>query len=403
MASRAMAAHKKRQERIMRLKTSLLTLFAALILTAGGAGAATAGVIDTTPSWKLDGSSFTSPTFGNGSSTPSPTNLGDTATYGEVVTASGNVLKNFTFYMEQNNFLFEGYVYAWDGLKATGPRLWQSGAMHTMSSTAPQAVTFSPGITVESGSQYVLFASVSEHYTSNGGGGGQWEFEWNAGTPSDYFVFDNNEGDPSLWTTATWDSLSTIKSYNGVPYGTKDTLSFKAEFDVDDTSSGSVPLSVGWNLISLPAEPVSPAITSVLSDLQGLYQVVWAYPDQTWQVFDPNDAAGSTLTAMHAGIGYWIKMTAKKTLSLSGAAPSSPLLLLQGWNLVGYKGGTLCNPVPSAVSPLSLSSNFLLSWGYPSQGWQFYDPNNSSSGLATLCPGAGYWVEVNQAATFSWP
>ena len=73
----------------MRLKTSLLTLFAALILTAGGAGAATAGVIDTTPSWKLDGSSFTSPTFGNGSSTPSPTNLGDTATYGEVVAKYG--------------------------------------------------------------------------------------------------------------------------------------------------------------------------------------------------------------------------------------------------------------------------------------------------------------------------
>ncbi len=381
----------------MRLKASLLMLFTALILLAGGAGAARAGVIDNTSSW--DGSSYIL-AFGNGPSTPSPGNPGDSATIGEVVTASGNKLKNFTFYMEQLSFTFEGYVYAWDGLKATGPMLWRSGPMQTTSAGAPQPITFSPGITVGSGSQYVLFASVSNDYTGNSSdGGGQWEIERNAGTSSAYFVFDNNGGDPSLWTTATWDSLSS--SPNHAAYGTKDTLAFKAEFDADNSLSGPIPLSIGWNLISLPVEPANSAMTSLLSGIQGAYQVVWAYQNQAWQVFDPNDAAGSTLTAMHAGNGYWIKMAAKRTLSLSGTTPSPVLSLLEGWNLVGYKGGTSCGSASSALVPLS--SSFLLSWGYPLQAWQFYDPLNLPGTLTQFCPGAGYWIELNKAATFSWP
>jgi C1A family cysteine protease len=163
----------------------------------------------------------------------------------------------------------------------------------------------------------------------------------------------------------------------------------------------ATPLSPGWNLISLPAQPFNTAIASVLSGVKGAYEAVWAYPNQTWKVYDPNDTAGSTLTTMQVGNGYWIKMTSAKTLSVSGFAPSSSLPLLSGWNLVGYNG-TSC--VAPSTAFFSISANLQVSWGYPSQVWQFYDPNDTQdSALNYLCPGAGYWINVNQAGTWSTP
>ena len=158
--------------------------------------------------------------------------------------------------------------------------------------------------------------------------------------------------------------------------------------------SATLSLSPGWNLVSLPLQPANTAIASVLSGIKGAYEVVWAYPNQTWKVYDPNDAAGSTLTTMQAGMGYWIKMTSAKTLSVSGSAPSSSLPLLSGWNLVGYNG-TSCAAPSTALSSISWQASLQVSWGYPGQVWQFYDPNRllQDSTLTQLCPGAGYWIK----------
>ena len=114
-------------------------------------------------------------------------------------------------------------------------------------------------------------------------------------------------------------------------------------------------LSTGWNLISLPVQPANAAIASVLSGIKGALDVVWAYPNQTWKVYDPNDTAGSTLTTMQAGTGYWIKMTSAKTLSVSGSALSPSVQLSAGWNLVGYNG-TSCTGASAALSPTSFGS-----------------------------------------------
>ena len=166
-------------------------------------------------------------------------------------------------------------------------------------------------------------------------------------------------------------------------------------------STSAISLVQGWNLVSLPLEPANASIASVLSGINGAYEAVWAYPNQTWKVYDPKDSGGSTLTNMQAGNGYWIKMTSAKTLSVTGSAASSSPPLLYGWNLVGYNG-TSCVAPSSAFSSISSSLQLLVSWGYPGQVWQFYDPNDAQdSTLNQLCPGAGYWINVCQAGT--WP
>ena len=158
------------------------------------------------------------------------------------------------------------------------------------------------------------------------------------------------------------------------------------------TTPVALSLSSGWNLVALPLQPPNSAITSVLSGIAGTYEVVWAYPNQKWQVYDPNDAGGSTLATMQTGMGYWIKMTSAKTLSVSGSVPSSsPLSLSSGWNLVGYNG-TSCTTDPTDLTAalFSIYQNLQVLWGYPSpsKGWQFYDPGNSGTNTLTqLCQG----------------
>lgn len=146
-------------------------------------------------------------------------------------------------------------------------------------------------------------------------------------------------------------------------------------------------------------QPTDDAINNVLSGISGCYQIVWAYTGQSWKVYDPADREGSTLNTMDAGQGYWVKMNAAKALSFSGSAPSSSLSLLQGWNLVGYAGAR-CNDTLSALFPIS--SNISLCWGYQTQAWEMYDPNDAQrSTLTQFCPGQGYWLKVNQAGTWS--
>ena len=167
------------------------------------------------------------------------------------------------------------------------------------------------------------------------------------------------------------------------------------------TNPGAYALSSGWNLISLPLQPVNTAIASVLSGIAGSYQAVWAYSNGAWQVYDPSDVQGSTLTTMQAGYGYWIKMTAAHTLSVSGAAPSpSSISLSQGWNLAGYNT-TSCAAASTALS--SISSVLDAAWGYLPQGWQLYAPAGQSNTLGQICPGWGYWIDVSGAGTWTMP
>ncbi len=165
----------------------------------------------------------------------------------------------------------------------------------------------------------------------------------------------------------------------------------------------SISLLPGWNLVSLPLRPADTAIASVLSGIQGAYEVVWAYPaDGAWKVYDPNDSAGSTLTTMQAGVGYWIKTAAKNKLYVSGSTPSSSIQLGSGWNLVGYDGA-LCAAPSTAFSGLP-PGDLQTVWGYPSQGWESYDPTNGAQpSTFKLCPGAGYWIYVNSAETWTPP
>ncbi len=126
-----------------------------LILTVG-TWAPAATTIDTTP-WD---------------STVFPLGEPTTATYGQTITAPlhDNVLTSFFFFLDDSPIrpgftAFEAFVYAWDGIKATGPALFTSPPMSTTNNAGNDGFeTFkidTGKLSLEPGRTYVLFFTTA--------------------------------------------------------------------------------------------------------------------------------------------------------------------------------------------------------------------------------------------------
>jgi len=176
--------------------------------------------IDTTGAW----SGATIAPFSNG--------LG-TQTFGQVITTPQfeTSLESFTFFFNDRNVTpylgpvnFGGYVMAWDGTKATGPILFDSGLIVStnnhgtgLTSGQDRAADYerfdfnTGGIRFSAGSQIVAFISTSNFYD---GSLRQADVPWipsglhNESTPKaypdGYAVWQNNGADFSSLTTQTW-------------------------------------------------------------------------------------------------------------------------------------------------------------------------------------------------------
>ncbi|WP_017653569.1 PEP-CTERM sorting domain-containing protein [Fortiea contorta] len=183
----------------------------AALMTLGTVSTVQAATIDTTPSW-------------NGSTEISSFGEPDTATYGQTFTVgTDNIINSFTFYLKNNPGVdFAGYIAAWDGTKAQGPILYNSGVRSTGAGGGFQEFAFNTGgIALTSGAQYVAFLSASNFFDGNFatttlGYLGQDVY------PGGGFVFLNNGSDFSQLTTTAWQTF--------IGDGVDDTA-FKASFN----------------------------------------------------------------------------------------------------------------------------------------------------------------------------
>ena len=93
----------------------------------------------------------------------------------------------------------------------------------------------------------------------------------------------------------------------------------------DTLAMGGLPLALtqidlvsGWNLIGYPSTD-SQDIGDALSQIDGNYEIVWAYNSSNtqdpWKRYMPG-GVGNDLDEMKPGCGYWIKMTQADTLTI---------------------------------------------------------------------------------------
>ncbi len=159
-----------------------------------------------------------------------------------------------------------------------------------------------------------------------------------------------------------------------------------------------IPLSTGWNLISLPLIPSDNKITSIGATVTS----VWAYDamHSSWKFYMPGKS--STLTQMTDGNGYWILMTHPDVLYVDGniiepgAAPPSYSLTV-GWNLIGFK------PQPKVANETVGSYLSSIAGSYDKNNVWTYDNQNGTWIRATdvtwLRPSQAMWVLMTSPAT----
>ena len=175
------------------------------------------------------------------------------------------------------------------------------------------------------------------------------------------------------------------------------------------TSTQSIALIPGWNLISFNVHPEDTTTTTVLSSIDGNYDLVYAWDatsiSDNWLMYDPAMPFGNTLEHLDETMGLWIHMTVADTLEVTGLVPVETTINLHtGWNLVAYPS-EVTRPLPEALSENGAGTDFSLVYAYHASDpspWKMYDPAMPfGNDLTDLEPGWGYWIWVNADCAWS--
>ncbi len=180
----------------------------------------------------------------------------------------------------------------------------------------------------------------------------------------------------------------------------------------------SIPLNIGWNLVSIPEEPTDsdpatvddtdPAV--VLSSVAGNYTQVYAYDGcdaaDPWKIYDP--AAGpadNDLTVIDHKIGFWIEMTSADTLDVTSIPPTDPAMqLCQGWNLIGYP---MDRTLPVAGVLSGIEGKYERVFGHElldvADPWEVFDVGVPvwANDAEVMEPGQGYWLLASEDTTLT--
>jgi len=172
----------------------------------------------------------------------------------------------------------------------------------------------------------------------------------------------------------------------------------------------SVSLTPGWNLVSFNVIVANPAITQVLSSIEGNYSLVYAWNAQTqqWHKYDPAAPPyANDLTELNHRQGFWIRMTTSSTLNVVGDLPTTTdIPLYAGWNLVGYPSSVSRN-LPGVLQDHGGGQDFSLVYAYHADDvadlWKLWDRSapSWSNDLTALSPGWGYWIRASANHTWT--
>jgi len=178
----------------------------------------------------------------------------------------------------------------------------------------------------------------------------------------------------------------------------------ETKFTVKERPEFVIPLTTGWNLISLPGEPLDSDINAVVTSTHPISVVLTYDPDgaTVW----PSATRGSdglfsgTLTSMSASKAYWVKTSSFEALSVKispavgGTATALPTVgLAVGWNLLPVLDVSGIKVAGATVTIASYMKGAL-----PTRVYEYntlYDRFDEV--LTELEVGKGYWVYMAAA------
>jgi len=202
---------------------------------------------------------------------------------------------------------------------------------------------------------------------------------------------------PPGTTVKNWAFFNSTSALGGSPQSGND----EADFQIPAMQNWQIDLPIGKRLVSIPILLSDYRVNIVLASIANRYNYVRQYqasdPANPWKTYEPGRAYNS-LTHLRPENGFWIEMKSAATLVLIGArAGSTPISMLQGWNMVGYPSLATGYTVADVKASLGLSNIRFEGFDDKSPPYNLWVlPDNYE-----LKGGEGYWVFVPSAATWN--
>jgi len=178
-----------------------------------------------------------------------------------------------------------------------------------------------------------------------------------------------------------------------------------ATFTVAAKAAFVVPLTTGWNLVSIPGTPASTAINDVIAATSAV-DIVLAYDPSTaggWTTATRASVGGAlagTLTTIDASTAYWMHTTSFADLSVTisdqtgGTSSLLPTLnLSKGWNMVPVLDVTGTATSATTIAKATYFANITDTNVYE---WDVTNSRYAAAGV-NLTFGKGYWVYLTAA------
>ena len=168
-----------------------------------------------------------------------------------------------------------------------------------------------------------------------------------------------------------------------------------------------VPLRPDWNLEAWtgPTSPIEDALAPLLSTLADAF--TWDVGRQAFRSFSPGRAAFlNTLSELRFGDGVWLRLAGGGLVRWRQAPVTAArdVPLVAGFNLVAWTGPD-GRPVADAVAALGDALPNLFVWDSIGARFDSFSPGRPGflNTATSLRHGAGVWLEMARAATWSQP
>lgn len=160
-----------------------------------------------------------------------------------------------------------------------------------------------------------------------------------------------------------------------------------------------VPLSAGWNLISLPLELRTVDIAELLAPIAVDLDVAFMWDAQSgaWERYSPSvPPFVNSLQQFDPARGMWMKVDQATVLTVHGTTwTGAGIPLSTGWNLVGFPGSS-AEPVVEALSSINGKYTTVYAYRDDTSEWECYDIGvpPAENSLQQMEPMHGYWIYV---------
>ena len=171
---------------------------------------------------------------------------------------------------------------------------------------------------------------------------------------------------------------------------------------VAEIDTVKIPLMTGWSLISWYVKTAEDSTHKILEDILPNVTVVLSYENGAL-VYDPKNPNMSNLKEMDHLHGYWIRMAQTDTLLVIGNPADimeTSIACEPGWNLVSYlprKPDSVAHAFETVIDKL------IRAYGFKNGAITFDPAKPEFSTLHILGPSYGYWLNLTQADSLTYP